>query len=97
MARRASIAELKARLSEYVAMAKNGDDVLITERGRPVAKLVPLSGELAEEGRLAELVRGGLVRPPRTRLTARFLRERRPPDPEGRSLQSVLEERVEGA
>jgi prevent-host-death family protein len=34
------VAEAKAKLSEYLAMVKEGDEVLITERGRPVAKIV---------------------------------------------------------
>ena len=41
---RVSIAKLKARLSEYLAAAKAGQGVVITDRGRPVARLTPLSG-----------------------------------------------------
>ena len=39
----ASIAETKAKLSELVAeVAYGGKSVLITKRGRPMAKLVPV-------------------------------------------------------
>ncbi len=93
--KRASIAELKAKLSEYVARAKAGEDVVITDRGRPVARLVPLAGEAAVEARVAELVRGGLARPPRKRLSPEFWRQARPADPEGRSLEAVAAERAE--
>ncbi len=36
------IRELKARLSEYVARASSGEAVVVTDRGRPVARLVPM-------------------------------------------------------
>jgi prevent-host-death family protein len=96
MTRRVSIAELKARLSEYVAAAKAGESVVITERNRPVARLAPLSGGSAREGRMAELVRAGLVRPPRAKLGRSFFTAARPADPRGRSLEAILEERAEG-
>jgi prevent-host-death family protein len=96
MARRVAIAQLKARLSEYVAAAKSGEEVVITERGRPVARLTPMVGAAAQEGRVAELARAGMVRLPHKRLTARFLRKRRPADPKGRSLEIVQEERAQG-
>jgi prevent-host-death family protein len=37
--------ELKTHLSAYVAKAKSGEHVIITERGEQVAELVPLSPE----------------------------------------------------
>ena len=52
------IKTLKARLSEYVAKARQGDRIVITDRGREVAELIPLSKErqavksLAEKGRV---------------------------------------------
>ena len=36
------IAELKATLSERLARVKRGEEVVITERGVPVARLLPL-------------------------------------------------------
>ena len=95
MERRVSVARLKARLSEYLAAAKAGQEVVVTDRGKPVARLAPLSGAVGSEGRLADLVRAGLAREPKTTLPASFLDEPRPADPTGRSLESVLEERAE--
>ena len=41
--REAPVAEVKARLSEYVSLsASRGDRIVITRRGRPVAALVSL-------------------------------------------------------
>jgi len=93
---RVSIARLKARLSEYLRRAKAGEAVVVTDRGRPVARLVPLEGGAALEGRLAELERAGLVRRPAAPLDLAVLDAERPADPESRSLEAVLEERAEG-
>lgn len=93
---RVSIGRLKARLSEYLHRVRGGDAVVVTNRGRPVARLVGLAGAPALEGRVAELVRAGLARRPESALSPAFLRASRPADPEGRSLESVLEERAEG-
>ena len=38
------IRELKARLSEYVGRAADGDRIVVTDRGRPVARLIGLGG-----------------------------------------------------
>ena len=35
------IRELKAKLSSYVERAKNGETITVTDRGTPVARLVP--------------------------------------------------------
>jgi prevent-host-death family protein len=52
------IRELKARLSHYVARARQGHRVLVTDRGRPVAELVGLD---PESEKLFELLRGGRI------------------------------------
>lgn len=92
----APIGQLKARLSEYVARARAGEEVVITDRGTPVARLVPLSGASALDGRHAELVRAGLVREPSAPLDLAAIEASRPRDPTGRSLAAILEERAEG-
>lgn len=93
---RVSVATLKARLSEYLRRAKAGDAVVVTDRGTPVARLGPLEGAVALDGRVQELERAGLVRRALRPLDPGFADEHRPPDPEGRSLEAALEERAEG-
>jgi prevent-host-death family protein len=39
------IKDLKTRLSEFVGRARRGERILVTERGEPVAELIPLSPE----------------------------------------------------
>lgn len=53
------VRELKAHLSSYVQAAKTGAVVVITERGRPVARLAPMRAPV--EQRLEELVEAGIL------------------------------------
>ncbi len=94
--RHVAIADLKARLSEHLARAREGEEIIVTDRGTPVARLSPLRGEALREGREAELARTGLARSPRALLDPAFLDRPRPSDPTGRSLEIVLEDRAEG-
>jgi prevent-host-death family protein len=91
-----SIGRLKARLSEYLRRVKTGEEVVVTDRGKPVARLVGLEGGGALEGRVEDLVRSSLARRPLRPLDPGFLENPRPADPDGRSLEAVLEERAEG-
>lgn len=36
-----SVAEAKAHLSELLSQVESGDEIVITRRGRPIARLVP--------------------------------------------------------
>ena len=76
--RSTGIAELKAGFSEYLARVKAGEEVLITEHGRPVARIVPLSA--AETSGVEELVRAGILRGPDRPLGDDFFRLPRPRD-----------------
>ena len=93
---RVSIGRLKARLSEYLRRATAGGEVVVTDRGRPVARLVGLEGQLDLEGRMLDLVESGKAQRPRQPLDLDLLQRLRPSDPDGRSLEAVLEERAEG-
>ncbi|MFV1988836.1 MAG: type II toxin-antitoxin system Phd/YefM family antitoxin [Gemmatimonadota bacterium] len=62
--RHVPISDLKAKLSQYVDLVQRGEEVVVTDRGRPVARLVGLAGEEDREGRLQQLIRLGRVRPP---------------------------------
>jgi len=58
---------LKNKLSEYVRVAAAGETVLITDRDRVVAELVPPSlgrAEMLDDAALAEAVRAGWLTPP---------------------------------
>ncbi len=55
------VRELHDRLSEYLDRVERGSDVVVTRRGRPIARLSPVAGDDA----LEELVRRGLVTAPK--------------------------------
>jgi prevent-host-death family protein len=86
------IAQLKARLSEYLAHVKAGEEIVVTDHGRTVAKIVPATD--ADE-RLRELERQGLVRIGTMKLPPGFLDD---PLPESSAsvLEALIEERREG-
>jgi prevent-host-death family protein len=56
------IRELRLNLSRYVARAREGAQVIVTDHGRPVARLGPV--ETGETGR-ARLIREGRLTPAR--------------------------------
>lgn len=62
--KRVGIRELREDLSKIVRRVQRGEVVEVTDRGQPVARLVP-AGSL--HGALADLVAAGKVRPARTR------------------------------
>ncbi len=58
---------LKNRLSEYVRLATSGETVLVTDRDRVVAELVPPGrsrSPVLADALLAEAVRQGWITPP---------------------------------
>lgn len=62
-----SVRELKNRLSEYLRRATAGEEVVITSRGRSVARLVaaPAGAEDAEAAAIARIRALPFVRPGR--------------------------------
>jgi prevent-host-death family protein len=56
-----SIYEAKARLSEIVRRVKAKERIVITERGKPVAKLVPIEHATTFQARISELESAGAL------------------------------------
>jgi prevent-host-death family protein len=55
----AGVRELKTHLSTYLRKVKAGETIIITERGVPVGRIVPIAQ--TEESQLAALQAAGLV------------------------------------
>jgi len=53
------IRELKTRLGSYVQRVKSGNTLVITVRGKPVGRIVPISQSV--ETRALELAQAGLI------------------------------------
>jgi len=86
------VAQLRADLSRYLKRVKAAQEILVTDRGRVVAKLVPIAADAPKGSRRERLVREGLLLPGRGRVRASLLR--RPSRGPGRSvLDALLEER----
>ena len=77
------IRNLKANLSEYIARAARGEDVIVTDRNRPVVRMVAYGQESAVDRGIDE---GWIEAPRRAKLTQV---ERRP---SSRSTVEVLDE-----
>lgn len=80
------IRELRDHLSRYVATAKRGREIVVTERGVPVARLVAYDGG----DTLRRLIAEGKVTPPRRRTRKRLPR---PVKAEGPVAELVIEQR----
>jgi prevent-host-death family protein len=91
-----TVSKLRASLSAHLRRVKAGEEVVVSERGRPIAKLVPVTGTDALPDHLAEMARQGLVRIGSQRLSRAFWSLPRPEDPKGRVLAALLEEREQG-
>ncbi len=92
-----AVTELKASLSRYLAGVKVGEEVVVTERGRPIARIVPLKRPRDdEEQRLRQMEGQGLVRTGSGKLPKGFWDAPRPKDPTGEVRKALLEERREG-
>jgi prevent-host-death family protein len=91
----ANVAQVKAKLSEYLRQVKSGGEVVITERGIPVARLVPLEAEENRATREERLIRAGILRPaqaPRKKLGP----PKSQPGAGAAALEALLAERDEG-
>ncbi len=55
----AGIRELKTNLSAYMQRVKAGETVIITEHGKPVGQIIPISESL--EAKLHAMVESGLA------------------------------------
>jgi len=53
------VRELRGRLSDYLNRVREGDEVVVTDRGRAVARIVPIEGGRVLDRAIAD----GIVRP----------------------------------
>jgi prevent-host-death family protein len=95
--RTAAVSELKAKLSDYLKHVKAGEEVIVTERGKAIARVVPFTRSGPTPAEYEEMVRAGVIRPAKKKgLPPDFWDRPRAADPEGLLLKAVLEEREEG-
>jgi prevent-host-death family protein len=97
--KKASITEAKNNLSALIDGLKGGTPVLIVDRGRPVARLEPVTNgpRSDDDGRLARLVRDGTVRPARSAVPKALFSSEPPRSKSGASgVRALVDDRRAG-
>jgi prevent-host-death family protein len=51
---------LRAHLSRYLDQVRDGEEIVVTDRGTPIAKITPTNGR----SRIDELIAAGILTPP---------------------------------
>jgi len=92
---KATISEIKNRLSAYLKKVKAGQSILILDRDQPVARLERVEPERHPDDRLMRLERAGLIRRASQPVPIKVLKA---PAPKAKAgvLQALVEERREG-
>jgi prevent-host-death family protein len=95
--RTAAISKLKASLSGYIEVVKSGEEVLVTDHGQAVARIVPVHSDTSVlTDRWKKLESAGLLRIGSGKVPRGFWSARRPGDPGGKAVRAILEERASG-
>ena len=89
---KATISDLRNRLSDYLRKVRAGETVLVLDRDRPIERI---DGRQAFDERLIRLEAAGLVRRPSRPLPMAAL-EAKPPKSRRSVLDALIEERADG-
>ncbi len=92
---RATISQLKNRLSAYLKKVRAGQSILILDRDQPIARLDRVESEGRPQDRLSRLERSGLLRRSTRSVPAKALRSAAP-RPKRSVVRALLEERRKG-
>jgi prevent-host-death family protein len=84
--RSTNIADLRNRLTQYLQEVRAGEEIVVRDRDRPIARIVPFNVDNADFEDAA-LVKSGLMRKGSGSLPASFWRARRP----GATLEQVVD------
>ncbi|MFQ5953509.1 MAG: type II toxin-antitoxin system Phd/YefM family antitoxin [Kiloniellales bacterium] len=93
---KATISQLKNRLSAYLRKVRAGETVLVLDRDRPIARIERIGGLDDADARLARLEAAGLVSRATAPLPIEVLKAD-PPRSRRSVLAALLEERAESA
>ena len=64
MTTQVGIRDAKIHLSKYLRLVKQGREIILTERGRPIGKIVPMgTNEISLQDRIKNLEESGMLEP----------------------------------
>lgn len=81
-----SISDLKARLSAHIKLVRKGQEVIVCDRGEPVARIVPVTLDDQSEQTKRLVARGILVPPLKKRSANKW------PTPPGNVPDEVMKQ-----
>ena len=90
-----TVSQLKMSLSAHLRQVKAGEEVVITEHGRAIARLLPLPSNASMPQHVRDLEARGLLKRGQQPLPADFWDLPRPADPQGAVQAAALRERDE--
>jgi prevent-host-death family protein len=91
--RSTNIADLRNRLTQYLREVRAGEEIVVRDRQRPIAKIVPFTVDADDDD--AALVVAGLMRKGSGKLPASFWRTRGPRVPLEVAVAAVTADRDE--
>lgn len=94
--RTVNIADLKNNLSAHLERVRAGEEILVKDRNRPIAKLVPLPPGDDLHAEELELAAAGLLRLPTSSLPETYWQMPAPRVPLADAVAAVTLERNEG-
>jgi len=90
----ATVSELRSLFSKYLAKVKTGEEVIVTDHGKAIAKIVSIpKNEMEIPLHLHRLEQAGLARIGKSKLPPGFWGLPRPKVRKGAALRSLLKER----
>jgi prevent-host-death family protein len=95
MSKPVSLSDLELHVTMLLEAVKSGETIEISDRGRPVARLLPYSRDDSVLREYEDLIISGQIRPRKRPLPDDFWDRPRNVDPEGRLLRALLDERDE--
>lgn len=91
-----SVSELKAQLSEQLRQVREGETLIVTDRGIPVARITPVDPMERQEAELRQLMEAGALRPGSGALDPAFWELPAPAAPSARVREALRQDREGG-